>query len=565
MSVIRELVVALAYRLDESSKKKVDASIAQTKGEATKLAAEIEKPKGPAPEGEKKFKSLGDVIGHVQRAIGALGAVAAVEGLASQISSVVQEFSELTSRLARTAPALGLSVQGLQGWEHAAKASGASAEQFAGAAQHLFSQFQALQLGSTHAAIALSGIRFKEGGEFRDFGSILEDVADKIGKIQDPIAQTQKAVQIFGEGGAALVPLLRRGREGIRELREEVAAFGAQISDEDVNANANYRRELSRTDLVFRGLKNAIGGPLVAQLAYVNKQFNDWVKTQQRATVEKTRGAFAGTLQGANALVGVMKLLYRGATFVLKWADFFGVLLASIAATAVGMALFGGVGFSAGLAMAAGWALAAAKFLIVAVLVALGVLLVEDFVGYLRGADSLIGEVGENFQKFLKEWSKPAPGDGWLITQLKTIAEFWGENGLKKGVRDFVNEARDLFTQLAQWFEEKWAPIRKFFDKVGDVAVSVGRAVKYGSTSPERQRELEIERIVEEWNGRYISPLDPGVAAARSPATAGVPFGKGLFSPQFTIHQATDPVATAQAVRREVQALLGEAFVEVAD
>ena len=87
-------------------------------------------------------------------------------------------------------------------------------------------------------------------------------VADAIAGIDDPTRRAAVAMQIFGESGRELLPLLSGGSAGLEEMRSEARELGATVSTSAASMGAQFNDSLARVQTIFQGLKNEFAASL---------------------------------------------------------------------------------------------------------------------------------------------------------------------------------------------------------------------------------------------------------------------------------------------------------------
>src|SRR5260370_19399966 len=80
-------------------------------------------------------------------------------------------------------------------------------------------------------------------------------VADAFAKMEDGPRKASDAVALFGRSGLQLIPLLNKGRDGIREWEAAVDRLGPKIGKEAVEANEKYRKSVEELSLSWDKLK----------------------------------------------------------------------------------------------------------------------------------------------------------------------------------------------------------------------------------------------------------------------------------------------------------------------
>jgi TP901 family phage tail tape measure protein len=73
-------------------------------------------------------------------------------------------------------------------------------------------------------------------GKLLPLNDLLGTVAEKFSRMQDSTTKTALAIQIFGKGGAALIPFLNEGNEGLERLRQVSDDLGTTWAEKDIQA-----------------------------------------------------------------------------------------------------------------------------------------------------------------------------------------------------------------------------------------------------------------------------------------------------------------------------------------
>lgn len=201
-----------------------------------------------------------DGLGKLKDFAGALGGALALGAIKNFIGGLVEEADALNDQ----ADALGLSTTELQAWSYAAELGGSSAEK-------LLAGIKRLQTGVSDKGLKELGIKTKEAtGELRPMQDVVEDVADAIAGIQNPTERNAKAAAIFGKNFAGIVPLLNKGGDGIRKLRAEFEELGGGFTEDFIENAAQVKDETDRLHFIWQSFKVTIAGsilPTVRSLA----------------------------------------------------------------------------------------------------------------------------------------------------------------------------------------------------------------------------------------------------------------------------------------------------------
>ena len=221
---------------------------------------------------DTRTKGLSSSFGQLRGIIGAIS----VGALAAAFRSVTQE----ADNMGKMAQATGLAVEELTGLNYAAKLSSVETEKL-GASLRLLSKNAtdtANGTGEAKDAFAALGISVVDAsGKVRNGGDLINEIADKFAGLEDGSQKTALAMRIFGESGAAMIPLLNQGSEGIAAMKEEADALGVVLSQDLVDASTQINDNLTRLGVASRGTLIGVFSesiPVIAELSDMMVEFS---------------------------------------------------------------------------------------------------------------------------------------------------------------------------------------------------------------------------------------------------------------------------------------------------
>lgn len=392
------------------------------------------------------FVSLGldwDSSGFAAAQIAADGLEGALKGLVGVASDLVKGLRNATLQTAAYADDLsdaairtGASVSALQELGYAASQAGASSETINHALTKLTMTMGQAAKGGGEAgkAFAALGVKVTDNeGKLRRSDEVFTDLATAVAKIKNPSERSAKALDVFGRAGIQLLPLLSEGEEGLARLRQEAQDLGLVMGDDAVAAGANLNDSLDSLKDTYESLKRDLAGPIIEALLPVVEAVKDWVKANRgliRSGIQNfAKGltvVFTGLSKAVIWLLENWKLIAIVATSILLpvlWSIKAALLeqLVAFALNSAAAVAYGATQVAAGAAAAAAWTAANAPLLLSIALIAALLLGAEDVYSFLTGADSLIGDIGPKWTKFLDDWVKVDANDSGLIAGLKQI------------------------------------------------------------------------------------------------------------------------------------------------
>jgi hypothetical protein len=191
------------------------------------------------------------------------------------------------------------------------------------------------------------GVSVKDAtGEVKGTGEILGDVADGFGKLKSDGERVAVAMGLFGRSGAQLVPILKKGKEGIAEMSAELERNGGLIDERTIKSVAAAAEQMNALTFSSNGLKAEI----VAALA--------------------------------PAIISIVHWLQDGASALRQFAEHT-TLVQSTMAALVGLAVVATVVFGA----------LNFEFLLIVAAIALMIVIFDDLYGWWNGKDSFFGRI----------------------------------------------------------------------------------------------------------------------------------------------------------------------------
>lgn len=249
-------------------------------------------------------------------------AIAGFTGLAIGIKKTVDSMDELS----KSAQKVGLTTEELSKLAYAGDLADVSLETLTSSLGKLTkAQAAALDTSSKTAEVfdAL-GIAVKNAdGSLRSSGDVLGDFAEAFKDLGGSPEAVAAGFQIFGRSFQELIPLLKDGRQGIKDAGDELESFGGVISTQAGKAAEEFNDNLTRLKTQFSAIFAQIAAQLLpslqdlsADLARVAKDGNfaanavTVISTAMKVAVgaiDAYNGAVSRTTIALEAFVGLAK------------------------------------------------------------------------------------------------------------------------------------------------------------------------------------------------------------------------------------------------------------------
>jgi hypothetical protein len=257
------------------------------------VVAELAVKLGLVPDKES-FEKGDELLHKLQEGLEFFAGFEAVKSL----YELVEHTEEAAIANKHLAEKLGMSIEAVQELGYAADVSGASTEDMRVSMQHL--SFAMIQAGKSGSGPLIDGLG-KLKISFSEFKKASPDerielLSRGFAAAGPKIDKTALAIEVFGRKGTALLPLLNKGPEGIKELREEFVALGAETSGETAEAFEKLEESQKRLKYAWNGLKEAAVIGLVPALKELTDGLLVWFRANREVIASTLQGVFESLL-----------------------------------------------------------------------------------------------------------------------------------------------------------------------------------------------------------------------------------------------------------------------------
>jgi hypothetical protein len=440
---------------------------------------------------------------------GMLGLVGGLAGVGLGLLELGRETANAANDARKLAMRLGVTTDAAQELAYAAEASGSSVESLQTAMFRMSRTIDAAKHGSAAAQEALSGlgvpltelVKMKPDEQF-------QALAGGLSKVTDQSKFAGKAQAIMGRNVLELVPLIKKGEEGIKAFREEAHEMGLVLSQETIADAKEWKRMVRIAGEEIEALKFKVGSFVLHGLVVMRRAWDG-----QRKSFEMWRNAHPDSFM--NIVKGVV---FGVAAAFAAWA-----LSSGAAGTALAFVGRGVVGVISG-AIRGAIALALMDASAIALgLTIFGVLAVlDDVYHWFKGDEAtLIGDV-------IKRWKDDFHSFGDVVRSVV------GTVGEATGINDRIRKQQDA-------------------DDARRMAL-----VSQGTEMRRQERRAHGEAIGQDYG--VMSVAAPGqtfgaAALSPTPLLSSVPGAVSTTTNQISIYQqpGQDPRELATHVRRAIE------------
>ena len=208
----------------------------------------------------------------------ALGALAGVAAL-GRAAKGLYDIATAGDKIAKTADKLGIGIEALQEFHYAAQRSGMSVEEFNKSLEFLQRGAAEAARGSGTAKDAYKALGISvldSSGRLKSSETIMNEVADRLGRLKDPLLRTTLATRIFGRSGTGMLNMLKDGSAGLAQLRKEAHAAGAVMSEKLARDSEVFQDLWLNITSVAKGLANMLSERLMPAVNKVMDATYKW-------------------------------------------------------------------------------------------------------------------------------------------------------------------------------------------------------------------------------------------------------------------------------------------------
>ena len=246
--------------VDTDGYRKIQSELISTETKATLLKKKLEEIKDLKIEQlAKKFETVGGGIEKLGQKMMPLSAIAT--GLLASFAAIGKSTIEWGDTVATAAERVNLSAEEFQKWQYIAMQTDISNQELENGLKRVQTELGKLAVGEVSKGLERMGFTSEQAskGMSGNFSLIVE----RLSMIEDATEQAGIANEIFGAKlGAAVIPLLNSGAEGIAQLTAEFEALG-YVSNEQIAKIGELDNVINGLKYQFQMIKNEIGVALI--------------------------------------------------------------------------------------------------------------------------------------------------------------------------------------------------------------------------------------------------------------------------------------------------------------
>ncbi len=207
---------------------------------------------------------------------------------------------------------MGTTAQEIQRLEYAAKFAGVSADVLHMALRRLSTSAVDASKGGAESNRIFSelGVNIFDGaGKIKNSTTLMKDLADAFHRMPDGVEKTNAAVHLFGRSGPDWIPVLDKGRAGLKELGDEGERVGYVMNNENLAAGKKFTELLHELEAIVQGITRSIGTRLIPIFNDLMESVKAWYDANKEVIAQDVAGVVYAMAHAIQMLFKVMYFL----------------------------------------------------------------------------------------------------------------------------------------------------------------------------------------------------------------------------------------------------------------
>ncbi len=219
-------------------------------------------------------------------------------------AEMVKKSMEAIVSLEHMSQAAGTTIDRLSELNYAAQRVGVPTELLVKGMERLANSAFKAQNGNVALAAIFErlGIHTRDSsGHLKDTGLLIDEIAPKFSNMADGAGKTALAIQLFGRGGAIMIPFLNEWGAHMDELKEKARQFGMVIGPEVAERTVKFHEVLNGLKMAWQGFGLQLTAAALPALTAFATQLE---KLALKANIPQLAESFGKNLATALTLAG---------------------------------------------------------------------------------------------------------------------------------------------------------------------------------------------------------------------------------------------------------------------
>lgn len=250
--------------------------IAKIKLDSTEYEKGLSDAESSANSFGKSISSLGSSMASVASTglsaltTGLSAVVSGIETVTSAFASGITTVAAYGDSIDKTSQKVGMSAESYQEWDYVLNLAGTSMSNCTTGIKTLTNQIDSATSGSAEATEKFEKLGISmEDLSTKSRSEIFEDVVKSMQNMGDTTERAALANDLFGRSGQEMTPLFNMTNEELEEAIDNFDKYNMALSDEGVQAAADYTDSVTTMKGAFNGLKNNLMADFLPSLTTV--------------------------------------------------------------------------------------------------------------------------------------------------------------------------------------------------------------------------------------------------------------------------------------------------------
>lgn len=262
--------------------------------------------------------ALGGIKGAFTSMLGGLAAGLGVAAFAAWIQSAI-DAGDATKQFSQKT---GIAANDVAGLQLAFKQGGVEGDALTASMARL-----GRQMVDGNRAFTDLGVSTRDtDGSLRSSKDVLYDLADSFNGMEDGARKSALAQEIFGKSGAAMIPTLNEGADGMRSMADMAERLGLVIDQDTAEAADGFNDTVELLGMTTQGMGRQVAAQLLPTLKSLAGTFLD-----SATSGDKLKKA-------SDILAGGLKLLFTGGAIGVEVFNTLGKVVGGVAGALVSVA-----------------------------------------------------------------------------------------------------------------------------------------------------------------------------------------------------------------------------------
>ena len=414
----------------------------------------------------------------------AVAGVAALGALAVSAAKVTGDTAKYGDEIEKNSQKVGLSYESYQKWDYAMQIAGTSMNDCTTGLKTLTNKFDDALKGSDSANEAFErlGLSVEDMSDWSR-EDVFDAVVRSLQNVEDETDKAAIANDLFGKSGQNLMPMFNSTNEDLDALMQTAEEYGFIMSDDMVEASADYQDSLLTMKKTMTGVRNSIAGKFIPVLTdafeRIGTAINDFMSDEENAemitdlmskAVEVLTGVIDGAIKAfvfiASHISSFVAWLKSGSTS----AEIFKTVIVALAGAVTGLFVFLEVVKIIGLVKTAITGLQAAMTFLAANPI---VLVIAAIAALITALVYLYNNNEEFRQKVDEIWQAIS---GFVQTAAEKIKEIW--DWLVELFGEVVAKVQEIWAEIKQTVEEAKEKVKEIIDNIVEFFTNLWESIK---------------------------------------------------------------------------------------